>query len=274
MKMKIKKRIKIKEKLKLFFASIICLWTLNLWAEELLIVSDIDDTLKISHVLDKWDMINNAPRTDSFFLGTNLMLNLLINENPDSQLYYISNAPDRMMRVFHERFIEQNAFPRAPVLLRNFFSTEDFKVTTITRLVREHKPKIVVAIGDNGEEDAQVYDRIKKLFPEVQMVTSIHMVYSSPQKIEKDQKPWVTALDLGLTWQKRNLIKTESLNKIAKLLLQQMSEQDMNETRGQIAFPQWMDCSDMVKRKPPTIIDSLQNPWFKSYVELINKRCS
>lgn len=269
---------------KISCVSLISLCSLNLWAERLLVVSDIDDTLKITHALDKWDMINNSPRTDSLFLGTNLMLNLLISENPDSKIYYVSNAPDWLMQGIHENFLKENRFPKGPALLRSFFDPEDFKVMTIIKLIEEHRPEVLVAIGDNGELDVQVYDRIKKLFPKIEVLTSIHLVYSSanssedsldgPKKIEKDQKPWVTALDLGLTWQKANLIETEGFNRLGSLLLQQMSQQNPDETHGVIAFPQWMDCSDIMSRKIPSFVESLKNPWFKEYLNLIKQRCA
>ncbi len=246
-------------------------------AEEVLVISDIDDTLKISHVLDPLDVIANGLRTDSYFLGTNLVLEKLMQQNSQAKLYYVSNAVRWMMNGRHEKFILENHFPRGEVLLRESLSEKNFKLEMIGTLVRRHTPQVLILVGDNGEKDALIYEAIRLQFPKLRVLTAIHLVYSTQwgdqvgQPLRPGQRSWVTAIDLAKIWKKEGFLDSAALNELGGRLTMMMLGQNMNSAHGAIAFPKWMDCRDVFSQ--PLQPNPEKFVWARAYSDLMLERC-
>lgn len=217
------------------------------FSSDRLIVSDIDDTVKISHVLDFADKIESGFNVTDVFYGTAELLTVLKSENKAS-LHFVSNAPQTLMEPTHETFLFLNGFPAGPLWLRDLLDGEDHKFQTISQLIRTRQPKEVLLIGDNGEQDTLVYNRIQKAFPKVHFTILIHQVYSirsldeAGMPLPKDQMGWVTTADAAILLNSKGWLSEKSVPYFLKEL--ESIQAKKNHEKIEAFFPDWMDCRD------------------------------
>ena len=78
--------------------------------KKVLLVSDIDDTIKVSHVLGTTQKFLRALDVTTAFTGMSIFYQLIVDENPNTTtVVYISNAPHdikgiEIMKLSHEKF--------------------------------------------------------------------------------------------------------------------------------------------------------------------------
>jgi hypothetical protein len=140
-----------------------------------LLISDIDDTLKNSHVLDHIEILQRALSLQDFAQMSALYQTLA---GHGVQFYYVTTAPKQVMAGLHQKFLENNKFPKGSLLLPNL-GEKDFKVRTITQILNERRPQRVIMIGDNGEKDVLVYQAIEQAFrgSGIEFITFIRVAY-------------------------------------------------------------------------------------------------
>lgn len=223
-----------------------------------LVVSDIDDTLKIAHILNTSDSIQNAFSTSNVFLGMSDAYQKLA-QNKEIEFVYVSNAIQKMMQGKHEEFLRNHQFPAGHVLLRKSLFESDHKTKTIRKLIQDKKPDHVVFIGDNGERDPEVADQMRTEFPQVIHSIFIHQVYSVMS--EKDQGSslfshqigFATAIDLSISLAQIKMITVMDLQDLIQKLTPPILSEPLHEKEGSLAFPSWMDCRDHVAAYSPEI---------------------
>lgn len=168
-----------------------------------LVVSDIDDTIKASHVLDKSESVKNVFKMKISFSGmAELYRGLeeeLILQEEDPEFAYVSNAPKFFVGSFHKRFLRENLFPQNHNhFFRDNLKNDNFKVETIADLIRRIQPENVILIGDNGEADPTVYHEIKKMFPQLKFQIWIRLDYLLPKKpVFSDQNFFVHPAEIA-----------------------------------------------------------------------------
>ncbi len=154
-----------------------------------MIVSDIDDTIKISEVTKGTKTL----LTNTFLkepLAADGMLSLyqqLASENYDVSFHYVSGSPWQLYNFVHQ-FVKDNGFedgafylkklrvnPLSPDLY-NFVdknSTYVHKIESITSMMQDFPTKEFILIGDSGEKDPEVYGYLQEQYPE--QVKSIYI---------------------------------------------------------------------------------------------------
>ncbi|MFA6237718.1 MAG: phosphatase domain-containing protein [Bacteriovorax sp.] len=191
------------------------LLSLNSSYAKTLIVSDVDDTVKVTDVLNKRNMVYNALFSKAEFSG---MSELYREMNlPETTLYYVSGSPKFLEEKVGE-FLEFNKFPqKANLILKQGLKTHtyDYKVETITNLINKTNPDKVILIGDDTEFDPEVYETISKKFPS--KVESIYIRAIQDRELPKlsNIRNFFSAAEVaGLEVLKGNL-KVSSLVKVA-----------------------------------------------------------
>jgi hypothetical protein len=155
------------------------------------IVSDIDDTIKVTEVpAGKQAILRNtflkqfraAPGMLDRYRG-------LIEEagaDRDVCFHYVSGSPWQMYSPLSEFLISEAGFPRGTFHMKNLrknllepgafesirafllsgdLATLDQKVRQITHLIMHQPDREFILIGDSGEKDPEVYRAIQRLFP-------------------------------------------------------------------------------------------------------------
>ena len=231
----------------------ICLGLSVVAKAKILLVSDIDDTLKISHVRNSWDSINNSMAVENHFLGMSELLKAA-SLKQDLQVVYVSNAPAALMQWSHEKFLSYNYFPQGEVFLRDFSGDETHKLRTISRLIEESQPELVILIGDNGERDPMDYKSLEEKYPHIRFYTWIHQIYSvlaSSEKgepLQKNQRGFATSIDLALDMKSKGLIAENQWLWHLQNFVPKVLKEPLHSSRDELAFPGWMDCRDYFKQ--------------------------
>ncbi len=136
------------------------------------VICDIDDTIKLSNVLDKRELLRNSLlrpfkpiRTMSAYLRE--------LEKEGAYFHYISASPWQLYPSLRQ-FMD-NHVPRGAVGLRNFRlkdrsflnflkSSKSYKIERITAILKRYPQHRFMLIGDSGEHDPEVYGEIARSF--------------------------------------------------------------------------------------------------------------
>lgn len=146
-----------------------------------LVVSDFDDTLAVTNVLDRRALVKSAffedGTTQPAVPGMSAFYACLVDsQQPTPGLAVVSGSPHQWAPRI-EKFLVRNAFPFAGLYLRDLGldTLHDYKQPVIRRLLKE-LPQKVILVGDSGEHDPEVYAQIRKEFPDRVLAVYIHDV--------------------------------------------------------------------------------------------------
>lgn len=144
---------------------IIIVFSINTLYAKTLIVSDVDDTVKVTDVLNKANAVYNALFSKAEFSGMSALYREL--NSSESLFYYVSGSPTFLENKI-TTFLEFNKFPQKEnlVLKKGMnTSTYDYKLAAITKIINIENPDKVILIGDDTEYDPEVYETVSKNFP-------------------------------------------------------------------------------------------------------------
>ena len=143
--------------------------------EGLSVISDIDDTVKESHVLDRDELLANAflrpyrpvqgmPELYEAWAGQGVVV------------HYVTAGPWQLFPALWG-FLEDHRFPGVEIQMRDlrvksrtvvrfFQDSQPYKIERIREILRRFPERRFVLVGDSGEHDAEVYAAIAGEFPE------------------------------------------------------------------------------------------------------------
>lgn len=173
------------------------------------VISDIDDTIKITDVLNTFEMIENTivkeykPTLNVPQLFEKLIPLGVEFGSDRSSFHYISGSPCQLNKPLKE-FIEKY-YPKGSICLRRVnthditsvigFITGDmyeYKLSHIESLIRRFPDRAYALIGDNGQKDPEVYAKIYSKFPKhiqiiyIRIYTKKDDVYERMKDVPKD----------------------------------------------------------------------------------------
>ena len=140
-----------------------------------LVISDIDDTIKDSAVLDTKTLLKNTflypPKTTH---GMPQRFKELEQSLPNPLFVYVSSSPIQLYPTLH-KFIDEH-YPKGLLKLRQSTAwneviaskaeTMAHKTSSITDLLEVYPNKRVVLFGDSGEHDPEIYLDIAQRYPQ------------------------------------------------------------------------------------------------------------
>jgi hypothetical protein len=160
--------------------------------EGLSVVSDIDDTVKITHVpAGKRTVLRNTFLKE-FRAAEGMRERYLrwiteAGDSADTCFHYVSGSPWQLYGPLSRFLFEQEQFPAGTLHMKNLrknlldrgairdimafalggdLATLDQKVRQITNLMIHLPRRKFILVGDSGEKDPEVYRAIRKLFPD------------------------------------------------------------------------------------------------------------
>lgn len=217
-----------------------------------LLVSDVDDTIKLAYVQSTKDKIYFALDDTSRFMGMSELYRLIEQDNPDLQIAYLSRAPTWLMQKRHQSLLKKGAFPQGRYIGRESLSSDTHKVQALRSLIAEFQPKKVILLGDNGEADPVVYQQIADEFRSsgIEFLQFIRIVYSKSLwtpggvAVKSDQKGFVTPIEISLELEARGLLTKRSVEKLLADQGPLLTDEKLKEKNGEYAFPYFVECSD------------------------------
>jgi len=130
------------------------------------VISDIDDTVKISNVGDRKSLLEHTFLLD--FLAAPGMAALYREwSTEDTGFHFVSSSPWQLYEPLSE-FLNQSGFPRATFSLKSvrfrdetlldlFKKGTETKPAAIEEILNRYPDRKFVLIGDSGEQDPEVY---------------------------------------------------------------------------------------------------------------------
>lgn len=152
--------------------------------EGLSVVSDIDDTIKHTQVLDRREMLLNTfarplqpvPGMAKLYTRTEA------SAGGSTRFHYVSGSPHQLWPML-DTFLRDEGFPGGSVHLRMIdwrkevfgegSSSSGHKLAAIEGLMREFPRRRYALVGDSNEKDPEIYGEIARQFPT--QVASIHI---------------------------------------------------------------------------------------------------
>lgn len=256
-----------------------------------LFVSDIDDTIKISYVLDTSDKIKNAVKIQNQFYGMAHLYRAYQASDPTAQFAYLSAAPRSLMKKPHELFLGIHQFAKGELLLREHLSDHNFKINSIRKLIETHKPEKVILVGDNGERDPMIYAQAQAEYPSIPIHIYIHQAYSFRNHRETGVEPlpnqiqFVTAIEIARSFLLKGFLTQAAFSNLSLAIVPKIVRQSGDENSGSRAIPGWVDCRDhfgivQLERSRWHLSPSLRlntkrplSEWLDAYDAKIKARC-
>jgi phosphatidate phosphatase APP1 len=139
------------------------------------IISDIDDTVKISGVTDRRALLKNTFLLD--FAAVPGMAELYRSwSNDDTSLHFVSSSPWQLYSPLVE-FLDDARFPDAALSLKSvrfrdatlfdlFKKGTETKPQVIEEILTTYPGRRFILVGDSGEQDPEVYARIFRSHPQ------------------------------------------------------------------------------------------------------------
>lgn len=153
------------------------------------VVSDIDDTVKITQVTDKAELVLNTFFRE--YRAVEGMSDVYRRWQADEASFtFVSGSPWQLFSPL-TAMLDDASFPKASIELRRvrlkdrhvaelLSSPEDFKLTTIGGLLKRFPQRRFVLVGDSGERDPEVYGRLARECPAQVLHIFIRDVTSEP----------------------------------------------------------------------------------------------
>ena len=155
------------------------------------VISDIDDTIKISNVTDHKRLLDNSLLNDFEAVPGMSALYQRLDEQGVA-IHYVSSSPWQLYDPLNE-FISSAGFPWATLNLKDFRFRDEtllnlFKKGTETKpaqiepILQQHAERQFILIGDSGEQDPEVYADIARRYPaRIQRILIRNVDNSSPE---------------------------------------------------------------------------------------------
>jgi hypothetical protein len=137
------------------------------------VVSDIDDTIKVTQVRNQREMLlNTFAREFVAVPGMSAWMRRCAMADRSISFHYVSGGPFQLYPALG-RFLQDESFPSGTVHLRTVdlvqevFSsgagTRGHKMATISRLMSDFPQRRFVLVGDSGEQDPEIYGELARM---------------------------------------------------------------------------------------------------------------
>ncbi len=160
------------------------------------IISDIDDTILVSEVLSKRRLLSNSltvpAEQRSAVPGIAALYRRLAAKNPapaSTPIFYVSGSP-RQLTDNLRRFLAAHEFPPGVLQLKEISTergdslrdTPAFKRARIDTILAAFPGVRFLLIGDDGEQDPEIYAQVMEKHPDRVAGIWIRRVHTDPQR--------------------------------------------------------------------------------------------
>ena len=154
------------------------------------VISDIDDTIKISDVLDKAALLKNTFCRPFKPVDGMPALYRHWATNVNAQFHYVTASPWQLYQPLAE-FTRTNGFPSGTFHMKEFrikdrsavdlvTSPERYKPGVIEPLLKQFPKRGFVLVGDSGERDPEIYAEIARKYPKQVRLILIRDIAAEP----------------------------------------------------------------------------------------------
>ena len=144
------------------------------------VISDIDDTILKTNVRNKFKMILTTVLSNAHtrvpFEGVAAFYQALqkgVSGDENNPIFYVSSSPYNLYTLL-VKFLKLQEIPLGPIFLKDFGTHTPFisgdhkthKIENIKSVLETYTEMQFILIGDNSEQDPEIYKQIVKDYPE------------------------------------------------------------------------------------------------------------
>lgn len=195
------------------------------------IISDLDDTIKITHVSNPLTATYNGIFKKNVFSGMPEFLDAATEYS--NELHIVTASPPLIEKSVL-RTLNSNSIKFDSVAFKNPFKKEskiDYKVRIILNIM-ENSSDDFLLIGDDVDKDPEIFDIIAKRFPEKILRSYIHVIRNRP--IPAGLTPYFTTADLALREMNDGRLRVDSAERILDTMI--------DEENLKTIFPRFAFC--------------------------------
>lgn len=164
--------------------------------QALIVVSDLDDTIKITNTRSFRAAAYNSFFNTTAYAGMPELMNEMASYT--NALFYVSASP-KIVNSRIRKFFNVNDLKVSGFYTRSLSQLGDkvkFKINAITDILNTTEEDVIL-MGDDSELDPEVYVKIQELFPNRVQAVYIHNVYNAEKKTEANS--YFTAFDIAVS---------------------------------------------------------------------------
>lgn len=217
----------------------------------LLLISDLDDTIKISHTQSKLVTVYRGLFRTSAFAGMAQLYAEMLAHHPHSRFCVVSSSPPQIRRKI-EFFLAKNSFPEAHITLRDWIrqtSIVRYKLGALLTLTEEARCPVIL-IGDDTEHDPEVFAHVAKRFPE--KIAARYLRTVKGRDLPEGSVGFFTAFDVACAELAAGRLGNEQVLRVGEALL--------NEQNNSRLIP-WFSIRPSARSSPFETESPVSNLW-------------
>ncbi|MCC7440878.1 MAG: DUF2183 domain-containing protein [Bdellovibrionales bacterium] len=213
----------------------------NVWgAEPFVVVSDIDDTVKLTNVMNKAEAVKNGFFGKKTFLGMAelyqawLRASGLANTPDERFMYFLSASPTFLRSGLWNTLITLGGFPDARLVLRHWVaqpSTHDYKIGSLRNIANRSAHELVL-VGDDTEHDPEIFLEFAGMQPG--RVGEVWVRRNLNRPLPPGARGFYSAFDLALAELESGRIEPQDVLAVAERIL--------SAGRPDLLFPDFSYC--------------------------------
>lgn len=177
--------------------------------ESALIISDIDDTFKITNVGSVWNAIVNGLFSRKAFLGMDQFY-----QEQHYPTVFVSGSVEQLRGIL-DGFLESHSVSRYRLFLRKTYlqNVRTYKASVISGVIQNLKPGVkVILVGDDTESDPEAFLDVKNAFPD--RIAEIYIRAVRNRSIPEGHIAFTSAIELALRENRANRFSNESTQSV------------------------------------------------------------
>jgi hypothetical protein len=183
------------------------------------IISDLDDTIKISNTQAKLKTLVRGVFRSSAFLGMSELYQQWADVIDSTPAIYIVSSSPRILQNRIQKFLVKNSFPPSELFLRHWIkqpSVSRFKRECLEAIASKHREPLIL-IGDDTEHDPEILQKFKAKYPKRVLACYIHKIKG--RELPEGLIGFYTAFDPACAEVTAGRLKQEQALQVGKVVL-------------------------------------------------------
>ncbi|MBA2406063.1 MAG: DUF2183 domain-containing protein [Bdellovibrionales bacterium] len=243
-------------KTKLFLLLTLMLNCQFLLAKELVIISDLDETLRIANIENKAKAGLKLVSGVKPYQGLVKIFQEIKAKNPDAIFYYLSNSYPFLYKG--DKWVAENDLPEGKVLQRCLKDKSDeFKPRKLKEIAAAHPYATFLMFGDNVEHDPKFY---RKFLAETQIIDvqvfirDARLIFTQEENMTYFQTEAQITDDLNMSEETSAAVRNLAFNKLVpKFLLKNLKKRLIKECKTAA-----VSCVESAERRVLEVIDQIR----------------
>lgn len=225
-------------------------------AKELVVISDLDETLRIANVEKKVKAGVKIMTGVKPYEGLTAIFQEIKAKNPETTFYYLSNSFSFLYNG--EKWTKKNGLPKGVVLQRALKDKSDtFKPIKLKEIVAKHSGASFLMFGDNIEKDPIFYRNIieETNLSDVQVfIRDARLIFTGEPNMTYFQTEAQITDDLNMSEETTSFIHGLCFNKLVpKFLLKNLKSRIMKSCQGSHRA-----CENLAERRVREVVESIR----------------